>query len=430
MKQKTNTFYSFKEALKLRDPTLEALINTAYLQENPYNFFKILAVDITPYIQKNTSFQSIVKKWERQLRSAHKKINSLQKDAIKEVTSAFNILAKRLKGSEFLTSIKGLQESLDATKGYLDGTLLIYTPSHFEMAADSLAQACRLLLEKKQTRIVSDLIEVAYFNDDREPPGIARCYFYESISKINDERQKWSWNCFEDPYICWSYLKFIIRCWNPKIFENKELKNKSIEDCEEAGKLLGFHGYWAELQSIRNKQHLKTPFFTIERFSKYLEVICLQLLAHKADKVQCPSTSIHSLQLTIYGESLLLLVETENGKKTTPYLLHTYNIESGPYLFMKSLIEYPKKDWHRSDFKIHTNTPTQMLSRANIKGILKTIFIKKSNTGPGRIQLTKQKILLNDFDFSTQIAIQKQLSNLKLNVYNPSGIKLPKEWTI
>ncbi|MCP5507107.1 MAG: hypothetical protein H7A37_02235 [Chlamydiales bacterium] len=212
------------------------------------------------------------------------------------------------------------------------------------------------------------------------------------------------------------------------MLENEELKNDSVEDCEHSGELLGLHGYWVELQGIRNKHQQKNPFFTIKRFSKYLEVICLQILAHKADKEQSLSTSIHALELTIYGDSLLLLVETENGRKTTPYLLHTYNIESGPYFFMKSLIDRPEQDWHRSDFQIHTNTPTQMLKRAKIIGILKTLLIK-GGSGPGRIQLTKTKVLLEDFDFNTQLAIQKQIDDLKLSVYNPSGIKLPKEWT-
>lgn len=427
--QFTNTLSSLSEGLRLRDAGLATLIGSAGQQTTTYDFFRILAADIIPYLKKNASFQTLIKCWERKTRSAHKEINTLKQVALQELTDAFNTLAKRLKGTELLTSIQGLQKSLDETKGYLDGTLLVYIPSHFEMAADALAQACRLLLANRQVKMVFDLVEIAYFNDEREPPGMARCYFYEAISKIIKERQRWGWNCFEEPQVCWHHLKRIERCWNPKNFENEKLKYESIEDCEHSGELLELHGYWWELQGIRNKRQQKNSFFTIERFSKYLEVICLQILAHKAEKEQSLSTSIHALQLTIYGDSLLLLVETENGRKNTPYLLHTYNIESGPYFFMKSLIEQPEKDWHRSDFQIHTNTPTQMLNRANIKGILKTLFIKKSDSGPGRIQLTRPKVLLEDFDFNTQFAIQKQIADLKLSIYNPSEINLPKEWT-
>ena len=427
--QITNTLSSLTEGLRLRDAGLATLIGSASQQTTTYDFFRILAADVIPYLKKCASFQTLIKRWERKTRSSHKEINALKQVALQEVTDAFSTLSKRLKGIELLTSIQGLQKSLDETKGYLDGTLPVYIPYHFEMAADALAQACRLLLANRQVEMVSDLVEIAYFNDKREPPGIARCYFYEAISKIIKARQEWGCDCFEEPHICWSYLNLTQRCWNPTMLENEELKNDSVEDCEHSGELLGLHGYWVELQGIRNKRQQRNPFFTIERFSKYLEVICLQILAHKAEKEQSLSTSIHALELTIYGDSLLLLVETESGRKTTPYLLHTYNIESGPYFFMKSLIEQPEKDWHRSDFKIHTNSPTQMLNRANIKGILKTLFVKKSDSGPGRIQLTRPKVLLEDFDFNTQLAIQKQIADLKLEVYNRSGITLRKEWT-
>ncbi|MCP5507106.1 MAG: hypothetical protein H7A37_02230 [Chlamydiales bacterium] len=119
----TNTLSSLTEGLRLRDAGLATLIGSASQQTTTYDFFRILAADVIPYLKKTASFQTLIKRWERKTRSSHKEINALKQVAIKEVKDAFNTLAKRLKGSELLTSIQGLQKSLDETKGYLDGTL-------------------------------------------------------------------------------------------------------------------------------------------------------------------------------------------------------------------------------------------------------------------------------------------------------------------
>ncbi len=55
-------------------------------------------------------------------------------------------------------------------------------------------------------------------------------------------------------------------------------------------------------------------------------------------------------------------------------------------------------------------------------------FIKKGKRKES-IHLTSPRIALKDLDLSTQLATKNQIEDLKLSVYNPKGIILPKDWT-
>lgn len=429
--QEINILYSLAEGLKIKDAGLALLVESTSQQATSYDFFRTLATHVIPYIHKSKALQTLVKRWERKIRADKKERNALKEEALEEVTTAYNKLAKRLEGSELLTSIQGLKKSLDEAKGYLDGTLPVYMPSNFEMAASALASACNLLLANRQETLVLDLIELAHVNDKRVPPGIAKCHFDNAILKISKENQKWGWNFFDQPHVCWSYLRLLERCWNleSKDFEGEQLKSVTIEECERSRKRLELHGFWVEIQGVRNKRQKDTHFFTADRFSKYLEVICNEILSNQLGEGNDPSSvGIYALSLKMSEVSLLLLIESDGGRVKTPYILHTYNTESGPYLFMKGLITHPDKDWVPSDVEMQSGSTANLLDRAKITGALKNLFFKAGKR-KGSYQLITTRIALKDLDISSQFAIRKQLADLKLSVYNPSGIKPPKEWT-
>ncbi|MDB2613792.1 hypothetical protein N9Y92_01375 [Chlamydiales bacterium] len=430
-KQQLNIFTSLAEGLKLKHAELGVLVDMVSQKEIPYHFFRTLLTHTIPLIQKNKAFKPLVNCWDKETQISNKELNRLKEKALQEVTAAYALLSKRLENSELFSTIPGLQRALDEAKGCLDGTLPVYIPSHFEMAADSLASACRLLVENRQEDLVSDLAEIAYCNGNRESPGIAKYDFYNTISKIIKENQKWSWDSFDRPHVCWSYLRFAELCWNLEIkdFEGECLKSETIDDCKRSRELIGLHSYWVGIQGIRNKNQKRNSFFTVERFLNYLEVICNEILIMKSGKgEESFSIGIYALSLVLHGDDLLILVETDGGRKKTPYFLHKYNIESGPYEFMNALINHPDRDWIPSDVEMQSGSSSHLLDRAKIKGTLRNLFIRKGKR-KGSIQRTSSRVALKDLDLSTQLSIKTQLDDMKLSVYNPTGITLPGGWT-
>lgn len=431
-KQRLNTLSSLAEGLRLKDAGLATLVDSVSQQTITYNFFRILAMHVIPYIQKGGIFQTLVKCWERKIRAYRKEANALKQEALKEVTIAYNKLAKRLENSELLDNIENLKKNLDEAKGYLDGTLRVYMPFHFQMAADALASACSLLLENRHEELVLDLVEIRYFKDEQKLPGVASCYFYSGISKIIEKRQKWGWDYFDEPHVCWSYLLLLEHCWNlkSKDFEGEQLKSETLVDCERSEEIFGLRCYWAKIQSIRNRHPKDISFFTIERFSKYLEVIGNEIFISKMKKgKESLVLGPHALSLEIFGDSLLLVVETREGSIKSPYLLHTFSSESYPYFFMKEVITNLDKDWVPLDIGMQSGSSSNLLARAKITGILRSLFIKKGKR-KGSIQLISRKFVVKNLDLSTQLAIKDQLADMQLYVYRPQGMNnFPKEWT-
>ena len=426
--QQLDILDSLVKGLKLKHGDLAILIETVNHQAACYDFFRTLATHIIPFIRKDSAYRTFVHRWTREIRAAKKELRQLKEKAVQEVTEAYDKISKRLEGSQLLTKIEGLQKSLDEAKGYLDGTLPVYLPSHFEMAAEALASVCSLLVANRNDKLVSDLVEIVYFKGGHEI-GIATCNFYNTINKILKENQKWGRDSFDRPYVCWTYLCLAERCWKleAKDFEGKSLKSKTIEDCKRNAELINIHSYWVQIQDIRNKRQKDSCLFTIERFSKYLEVICIEILTEKVEKTDKSfSTGVHALSLTLHRDNLLILIETNDGQTKTPYLLHNYHFESPPHLFMKELISHPNKDRKPSDDNMQSGSAANLLDRAKITDALRDVFIKKGSR-KGSVQLTSPRVALEHLDLSTQLAITTQLENLNLSVYNPKGTSLPKE---
>jgi len=403
------------KALQLKFPELGVLIESLKHNSTQYDFFAAVAIHIVPLIRKSKQFKTLTNRWEREIRSSKKELESLKQKALEEVRTGFNLLSKRIADNAHIQSIPEVQQTLSKAKGYLEGTRPVYTPSHFEMAADAMASTCRLLIKHNAPDLLVDLIKIVYLNDNIDAPAIEKYYFYTCITKMIKKQQEWGWDVYHLPYICWCYLKFTDQLWNLKetAFERKELKSDSIEECNQSGELLGLHNYWVELQSIRNKRQGRTPFFTIERFSKYLQVICSEILIlKKTDGPESSSPKVTSLSLVMHGEYFILLVEEYDNK--TPYLLHKFS--GYPYDFFQYLLENPDKDATPSDFEMHTNSVSNLLDRANIKGVLRALFFQKGSR-KGGIQLPSAHIQLKNQELRLRLNIEKHIKEMELNVY-------------
>lgn len=401
--------------LQLKFPELGALIESLKHLSTQYDFFAVVAMHIVPLIRKSKQFTTLTNRWEWELRSSKKELEQLKQKALEEVTTAFHLLSKRIASNARTQALPDIQKTLNEAKGYLEETRPVYTPSHFEMAADALASTCRLLIKHSASDLLVDLAKVIYLNDNTDAPAIEKFYFYTGITKMIKKQQEWSWEVYHLPYICWYYFKFTDQLWNLQetAFEGKKLKSSSIEECDESGELLGLHNYWVELQSIRNKRQERTPFFTIERFSKYSQVICSEILTLKGDNApETSSLGIASLSLFMQGEHLLLLIEEQ--QKKTPYLLHRFT--GNPYDFFKYFLKNPDKDAIPSDFAMQTNSASNFLDRANIKGVLRTLFFQKG-TRKGSIQLPSTHVQLKNQELSLRLNIEKHIKGMELTVY-------------
>lgn len=156
------------------------------------------------------------------------------------------------------------------------------------------------------------------------------------------------------------------------------LKHETVEESQKSAKLLGLHGYWTELQSIKSRRGRNDRFFTIERFRKYLEIVSTQILIQVVEgKPSEASLGLTSIALALDGEHLLLLAEGGNKKGETRYLLHKFNDTSDPRRFINELIANPGKEVTPADIGMKTNSAPNLLTRAQLTGALKDLFFKK-----------------------------------------------------
>lgn len=419
MDQTANSFTleEIGKALQLKFSGVGSLIRSLK-NLSQYDFFRLISMNIIPLIQQGKPFKSLINRWEKETLSSKQEFENLKQDALQEVTTALTLLTSRVRESEHLSAIPQLQQSLGEARRYLEGTRPVYIPSHFEMAADTMASTCRLLLKHNAAHVLTGIAQLVDLNDNIDTPAIEKLHFYKSITKMIKKNQEWSWETYHFPHTCWSYLKLTAELWNLKesAFTEKSLKSSSIEECRESGELLGLHNYWVELQAIRNHRQDRTRFFTIERFTKYLQVICSELLLLNSKNVsEASSLGIASLSLKMDGEHLLLLVEKTDHTKTA-YVLHKFKGITNPCKFFKFLIENPGKDTDPSDFGMRSNSPSNLLPRSQFKGHLQTLFFQPG-TKKNSIQLISSKIQMENQPLSVRIAIEQQLQEMQLSPY-------------
>lgn len=420
MDQTDNSFTleEIGKALQLKFTEVGSLVRSLK-SLSQYDFFRFISMNIIPLLQQGKPFKSFINQWEKETLSSKQELENLKQDALQEVTTALTLLTSRVRESEHLSAIPQIQQSLNEAREYLEGTRPVYTPSHFEMAADTMASTCRLILKHNGAYALTDIAQLVDLNDNIGIPAIEKLYFYKSITKMIKKNQEWSWKTYHFPHTCWSYLKLTAELWNLKesAFTEKSLKSSSIEECRDSGELLGLHNYWVELQSIRNHRQNRTPFFTIERFTKYLQVICSELLLLKSKNTSEASTlGITSLSLKMDGEYFLLLVEKEDRTKTA-YVLHTFKGITNPCKFFKYLIDNPGKDTTPSDFGMRSNSPSNLLPRSQFKGHLQALFYRPG-TKKNSIQLISPLIHLKDHPLSTRLDIEQQIAEMNLSSYD------------
>jgi len=418
------------EGLKLDYPELGVLLNAVQQQATPYDFFRTLTTHLLPYIRREKIFKTLLNRWDRQNRAYQRNQERLKIQAIKEVSTAVKQLSERLENNPKFKTPEVI-EALEKANGYLNGTISTFTPSHYESAAESLTSACRQLLQQNGHELLEGIAELTSAKEYQEidgiwqsvdVSGIKRCHFYGTISTIIDERMKWKWDSFDLPHVCWSYLRLAEKCWDltEQDFKSESLKNKTIADCERSIELLGLHGYWVELQSIRNKRYDDPPFFTIERFSKYLEVIASAILFQtKRGTPTKVSLGLYALTLQLDGDYLLLVVEKTHKRNKTLYLLHTFNGASDPRNFLNQLLANPGKEITPADVGMNSNSSPNMLARAKLTGPLKDLFFRKGQR-KGSVMLTSPRIELKNQELAVQLNIEQQLDEMNLKIHQES----------
>ncbi len=415
------------EGLKLDYPEMGILVDSVSQKASPYEFFRLLATQIVPYLRKQKYFSTLVNRWERQCRDHRRKQETLKNLAVEEVGVAIGRLAERLENSTELKTPDVLK-ALGEAKGYLNGTIPTYMPSHYECAADSLASACRILLRLNGHTLLDGIAKSTMIRESQqvdgvwkpiEVPCLEKCYFYEAITKLTKEGAKWSWDSFDHSFVCWSYLRLAERCWNltEEDFEGESLTHQTVEEGQRSAELLGLHGYWTELQSIKSRRSSEASFFTIERFGKYLEIIATQILTQpKKSKPSEVSLGLASIALALDGEHLLLLTESGNSKGKTRYLLHKFNGASDPRSFINQLIANPGKEVTPADIGMKSNSCSNLLNRTKLTGSLKALFFKKG-ARKGSIQLITPRIELKNHQVAARLNLEEQLDELKLSLY-------------
>lgn len=415
------------EGLRLNYPELGILVDNAHQKRSPYDFFSLLTTQIVPYLRKQKAFSTLVNRWERQCRDYRRKQEILKKLAIEEVNNAAEKLTTRLESSpQFKTT--DVINVVSNAKGYLDGTIPACMPPYYESAANELATACRLLLQSDGHELLEGIAEATSVTESQkingvwqavETPCLEKCLFENAISKLKKEQSKWSWDCYNHDFVCWSYLRLAEKCWNLKEedFANTTLEYKTVEEGQRSAELLVLHGFWIELLVIKDRRSGDTPFFTIDRFSKYLEVVLMPILTQPATgRPSEPLLGVTAIALALDGEYLLLVVERDGDAKPTRHRLHKFNGASYPRSFIDKLIANPGEEVTPSDIGMFGNSCANLIKRAKLTGALKELLIKKGQRKDS-VTLPCAKVALKEQGLALRLKVQQQLEEMNLPVY-------------
>ena len=141
--QQFNTLSSLVQRLKFKNGDLAMLVETAIHQNMPYDFFRTLAAHLIPFIRKGSGYQTLVKRWTREIRAGKEELHDLKERAVQEVTEAYNKLSKKLEGSQLLSKIEGLKNLLEETKRCLDNPMLPidYDPKRSQLPKESKVES-------------------------------------------------------------------------------------------------------------------------------------------------------------------------------------------------------------------------------------------------------------------------------------------------
>lgn len=416
--------------LKLNYPKLGILLTALCKQPSAHDFFQLLATQLLPHLRRHPSFTRLIDRWGRQYRNYRRRHETLKANAIEDVRAAIELLSEQLaKSPEFNTS--EVSNCLDKAKGYLNGSIPTYMPPSYQQAADSLASACRLILGVGGQQLLSDIAKLTTIKKSRQIEGrwvpidylsIESCNFFKSINKIATNQSAWGWDRFDEPFVCWGYLRLVERCWKLAAddFEGEPLKHGTTQESQRSAEFLGLHQYWTELHSIKAQhQNLHTPFFTRERFCRYLELIATEILTQTPKNQlsdDAGSLGIRSIELSIDGEYLLLIVDSGPKKDPTRYLLHTFNGMSNPRTFINKLLSRPGEEVAPSDIGMKSGKCAQLLERAKLTGPLKDLFVQKGSC-KGSITVPKVRVIITNQELATRLKVQHQLDEMSLPFY-------------
>lgn len=289
------------------------------------------------------------------------------------------------------------------------------------MAHDRLKELCIALYEKGHEWVVKDVIEVQNEAVGRFMP--VKFLLAPSLERLRALSKAWDW---DEPavWVIWEYLYAACWAWKTpyKFFKRKLLHHDRPVKCRHSWRLLELYDTWWEIQNIRghkpkkpknDEEPPKTPFFTVERFSKYLDRVIQQITSTPVALCHDNEDDVpYALELLLQGDEVLLGIQQSKEGITVWRILQRFYDESQPWQFIKRLLssEYGSPI---SISKECNQSIGRLIARAGLQGILKKIFIKKS--AMNSCILSHRKALLHDFKELDLNGLNSKLSNFTLH---------------
>jgi len=351
-----------------------------------FEFFQVIAHSIMPLIREADAYSSLYHAWITQRQKYKKTYLQIESDAKNELYGTL-IQLKKILEKENLLQNQSLHCGLSAAEQILDSQKIYIVPSYVKAAYRQLRTLLFELLRQNHTEIVGHFAQITFLDkvviDETtkeityiKSPAIEYFTFAPSLTQLNHLHSQFSWDRVDETWIAWEYLTLAEECWNT---DPASITVPSIEDNENDAFHLNFRAFCSEMQIIKSGEDSQSLFFQRERFICYLKKIHHELILyqemHPKEEIE-PFPYVISLELQF--NRLILNVKWVKESETESYLVHKFNEESEPYLFIKRLLNSQP---NTSVFlkSSGANIP-KFLERIKLNGILSRLFFTHRTT--------------------------------------------------
>lgn len=380
----------------------------------PRDFFHLLADTIIPCIRKEKSYKSLIKGWRKESKEWEKELYLLRQKAQLEINGYYDLLKEQIHNSFRLQEIPLIKELLLELEGYITGKICLTCGDPLDKSVEIVEKICYQLIREDALKELCDIARVSPLSSP-EDPIIEEYYFKNSVNKVLAKNLEMSW---EDmplyPHFCWAHLLLLEQLWKKKTWE----ENIEIQDWQKITDRLCLRVHWEELQSIRNQHSYCMSFYTIERFRKCIEIIGNEILNNDTPYASTKVGTLEELSLHL-KDNLLLLAVKKKDRKEEFYVLCKFKGDSTPREFFDDMIQHPGKEVTPVDFRMYSNTPSNLLDRANFKnkGSLRDLFFSKGINKKGSIKLISPRIDLRRADLRILSSVEKEIQDSNLELY-------------
>lgn len=362
------------------------------------DFFRYIAQYIVPLIRKSSHFEKFYFKWLKEKDEYSKLHSQLQANILLEVEQAFISLKLKLETNDFLKKPE-VKEAIEDIARIIETKKPEGIPSYIYVAEERIRQLLYLLFDLGAVNIVADYAVIIPANGSSVNSETGKYeYFNKIISTFNFAPSIVELKEIENAYknqitwVAWDFLTLVEWCWNTpfSFFNDKTLSFKDHKDTNLSEYWLMLHGYWVEINELKkaNKSRNKiAPFFDKARFITYIKLILNEIILEQAinyeqdDKAESEIISPYSVAFRLDYNKLVLDVKWFEDIDHVTYMVHSFQEESGPHLFISQLLEIPigQKANVPSD-KVSGGSSVKYLENMKINGILRQLFFDKTRT--------------------------------------------------